>query len=109
MLGNLMSNKASIQRRGVVAATGGANYTWTDIYSNIGVSIQPASSSLHLSYDARKQNVTHSIFTNKQIVNVAVGDRVLFGSRTLLVQGVFNLIELKRVWRLDCLEYADSE
>lgn len=73
------------------------------IYSGVMASIQPASTAVQNYYAMNHMQVTHTVYTN-QALSVNVADQIQYGVRTLVVQGIRNLIESNRVYALDCEE-----
>jgi hypothetical protein len=76
---------------------------FTELYSNVACSIQPASDATIIFYSAAQIQVTHCLYTN-QILSLQPGDQIYYGSRTLIVQGFRNMVELGLLFCVDCQE-----
>lgn len=104
MLQNLMFHVVSVQRPTPTKGTSGGEIdSYTTVYSELACCVQPVSTSWLVRYAQRGIDVTHTIFTN-QGPTIRNGDRVVYGTRTFLVQGFRDLIELTRVQVIDCKE-----
>lgn len=102
---NLMKQLITVQRPTVSQdASLGQVPTYSNAYSNVRASVQPASGSVLFMYAQRNIKVTHSIFTETQVA-IRVGDRLYDGTNTYQVTGVANLISLGAVYRIDCELY----
>jgi head-tail adaptor len=104
MLSNLLNHTVTVNRPTDTPDTsGGISESFSAVYSNIPANIQPVSASWLIQYAQRKIDVSHSVYFN-QALTINTGDQIAYGSRTLLVKGVRDLIELGRVVVVDCLE-----
>ena len=76
----------------------------SNAYTNVPVSVQPASSSVQEFYGQRQIAVTDTIFTYQQLT-LKRGDVFVVGSVSYQVQGWRDLSGAGRVLAVDCIEY----
>jgi hypothetical protein len=104
MLANLMFNTVNVNRPTPTKGTSGAQKnTYTTVYSSLPCSVQPVTATWQVLYSQRHIDVTHSVFFNSN-PTIQAGDQIVFGSLTLMVQGIRDLISLQRVLVVDCLQ-----
>lgn len=104
MLDNLMIHSVNVNRPTPTKGTsGGEKDTYATVYTNLRCMVQPVSPHWLIQYQQRRINVSHSVFTNAN-PTIKTGDKIAFGSRTFLVQGFTNKIELGVVMQIDVLE-----
>lgn len=104
MLANLQPHTVNVSRPTPTKGTSGAEKdTYTTVYSSLPCFVQPVSASWQVRYAQRGIDVSHSVYFN-QALTIKPGDRLIFGTRTLMVQGVRNLLEGGQVMEVDCSE-----
>lgn len=104
MLSHLMFTTVDVQRPTYSKGTsGGIKESWSTVYDDKPANVQPVSASWLVQYAQRKIDVSHTVYFDSN-PTIQVGDRIVYGSRNLLVKGVRDLIELDRVLAVDCLE-----
>ena len=82
---------------------GGRDRVWVTQSSGVAVSVQPASAFIIAEYAKRTITITHRVYF-ATAPGVQMGDRLLFGTRYLLVEGVSNTAETSELWYVDCRE-----
>ena len=87
---------------------GGRDRVWITQSSGVSVSVQPApftsvSAQMVEEYAQRNITITHRVYF-ATAPGVQMGDRLLFGTRYLLVEGVSNRAESSELWYVDCRE-----
>src|SRR5258708_157628 len=103
-LENLMTHTVDIKRPTPVKGnSGGQTKTYTTVYTDQPVSIQPINTSWLVRYAQKHIDVTHSLYFNTALT-VRAGDQIVYGTRTFLVEGKRDLIELGVVSVVDCRE-----
>ena len=70
--------------------------------------LQPASAATIVKYDARKMEVTHSVFVAENPLIVGEGYRLTFGSRNFFVSGVTTPLERGDLYAIDVREFNDG-
>lgn len=86
---------------------GGRNNAFETIAANIAVWLQPSSASVSATYEQRGITVTHRCYIASDI-EAKAGDRLLWGTRHLVIEGVQNQAGMNRLWRLDVRELHDA-
>lgn len=103
MLFNLMTSTVSVNRptpsKGV---TGGQKDTFSTVYTGLPCSIQPISANWQILYSQRQIETTHTIFFAAPEPSLLIGDQLVSGSTTYLVQGIRDLISVGKVLAVDC-------
>lgn len=82
---------------------GGRTHTWASVSDSVACWVQPASSSTLEQYGARDIVISHNVYFSSD-PGVELEDRLLFGTRHLLVLGKKDAGELDKLWRIDCEE-----
>lgn len=104
MLANLMFNTVTVNRPTISKGTSGAQKnTYSAVYTALPASVQPVTANWLALYMAKHIEVSHSVFFNSN-PTILIGDQIVFGTKTLEVKGVRDLISLSRVLAVDCLE-----
>ncbi len=88
-------------------AIGGRINTFEPIAADISVWLQPASASVSATYEQRGITVTHRCYIASDI-EAKEGDRLMWGSRYLVIEGIQNSAGLDRLWRLDVRELHNA-
>jgi hypothetical protein len=104
MVDNLMSHTVNVNSPTTTKGTsGGLKEAFSAVYAGLPCSIQPVSSSWLVRYAQRHIDVSHTLYFN-QALTILIGDQIVFGARTFLVEGKRDLIEAGRVTVVDCKE-----
>ena len=82
---------------------GGTDRTWATITSDLAAWVQPAKPPTIERYAQRNIVITHAVYFYSD-PSIRIGDRLVFGTRHLLVEGVRNTAEVGELWRADCRE-----
>jgi hypothetical protein len=103
MLANLMTSTVSANRlTPTKGSTGGQKNTYSQVYANLPCSIQPISSAWKILYSQRSIETSHTLFFATPLPSLLIGDQLVTGSVTYLVQGIRDLISLGKVLVVDC-------
>ena len=92
------------QRRGTTQDTiGGRRNTWSTVASGVRCWMQPATARTLERYRQQQMIVTHSVYVQQDLACQA-NDRLVIGSRTLIVKGQRDSAGLGRLWEIDVEE-----
>lgn len=82
---------------------GGRNRIWNTVASGLACWVQPAGSSTIEAYAKRGIIITHRMHF-AATPGIRVGDRLKFGARLMVVEGIRNVAETGELWYADCRE-----
>ena len=84
-------------------AIGGRNRVWNTITEDIACWVQPASGSTMEWWAERGITITHRIYFATE-PGAQIGDRFLFGTRHMVLEGAQDVAETSELWYGDCRE-----
>ena len=109
-LESLMIHRMNLQKQTEAQGTEGESQpTYANVsgFTNVPCRVQPASIDTTSEYDQVVGQITHVIYTTKDLVltpRTWPQYRIVFESRNFEIQGIKEFDQLDRYWRLDCNE-----
>lgn len=104
-LTSLCNATATISNKSTAAASssnlGGHVNTFTAVYTDIPVRIQPRRGSTSVDNGARRMNVTHACYTPTDVSSITTGAKLVSGGVTYLIVSWGNMAGEGRGWRID--------
>jgi hypothetical protein len=105
---NFMTHTVNVLRlTGAKDAAGGETGATTTAYTGLRCRVQPVSSNWLIRYAVRQSDTTHAVFFVDN-PTLYIGDKIIYNSRTLYVQGIRDQQEAGRVLVADCKEIVVS-
>ena len=100
----LCRSRVTIRRKSVASrnSIGGAVQTWTDLWVNFPMDVQPLDAKDRALYGRDTELVTHRGYTYRPGITHA--DQVVHGGKTFTVQGASDTDSLGRLYVIELLE-----
>lgn len=76
---------------------GGLGNTWTPVYENLRILLQPASGKIINEFSKRSMNITHRAYTPTEVA-LQNGDRLVFNDQNYIVRSWGNMAGQGRGW-----------